>query len=186
MLKFMAGIPTFVALTVLAAPAVAQSSTDTEDFQVVGNVPALCTGGTVSGGNSTFDLGVLTDTSTGFLRSDLTVPQKVITGSFCSSRSTIRVQATPMLAQNFTAVPPPGFSRTVNYVASAVGWTASPAQFSTAQASNPNAVQSRDTAFTGDIVVSLSSFSTGGGEALRLVADNNYLGTVTVTLSAVE
>ncbi len=176
---------TILGAATIAAPASAQS-TDSENFRVVGNVPALCTAGTATGGNSTIDLGVLTNTATGFLRTDLTAPPQVITGSFCSSRSTIRVEATPMLAQNFTAAPPAGFSRTVNFVATAAGWTTTPAVFSTAQATNSGATQSRNTAFSGDITVSLSNFATGGGETLRLVADRNYLGTVVVTLTAVE
>jgi hypothetical protein len=186
-------MPTFKTLLVatglaaaLAAPASAQSTTDSESFQVIGNVPALCAAGTVTGGNNTIDLGVLTDTATGFLRSDLTAPPRIITGSFCSSRSTIRVEATPMVAQNFTAAPPAGFSRTVNYQATASGWTTTPATFSTAQTTNTAATQTRNTAFTGDITVSLSNFATGGGNTLRLVADNRYLGTVVVTLTAVE
>ncbi len=169
-----------------AAPAAAQSTTDSESFQVIGNVPALCSAGTVTGGNNTIDLGVLTDTATGFLRTDLTAPPRTITGSFCSSRSTIRVEATPIVAQNFTATPPAGFSRTVNYEATAAGWTTTPAVFSTAQATNTAATQTRNTAFTGDITVSLANFATGGGSTLRLVADNRYLGTVVVTLTAAE
>ena len=168
----------------IAAPASAQSTTDSKTFQVVGNVPAQCTAGTVTGGNSTVDLGILTDTTTGFLRTDLTAPPKVITGSFCSARSTIRIEATPMVAQTFTATPPNGFSRTVNYQAQASGWTTNPAVFSTAQTTNTAATQSRATAFTGDITVSLSNFTTGGGNALRLVADQTYLGTIVVTLTA--
>lgn len=175
-----------LALAGAAAPLSAQSATDSEEFRVIGNVPALCAGGTVTGGNSTIDLGVLTNTATGRLRSDLVAPEKVITGSFCSARSTIRIQATPMQAQNFTATPPAGFSRTVNYVATATGWTTTPAVFSTAQTTNANATQGRGTAFAGDIVIALNGFSTGGGETLRLIADDSYVGTVIVTLSAVE
>lgn len=168
----------------IAAPASAQSTTDSKTFQVVGNVPSICSAGTITGGITTVDLGVMTDTSTGFLRTDLTAPPKVITGSFCSSRSTIRVEATPMLAQNFTATPPEGFSRTVNYQVTASGWTTTPAVFSTAQTTNSAATQSRTTAFTGDITVLLSNFTTGGGDALRLVADQTYRSTVVVTLTA--
>lgn len=168
----------------LPAAAQAQSTTATKSFTVQGNVPAMCAGGTITGGNGTFDLGVLADTTTGQLRSDLSAPNKVITGSFCSSRSTIAVAATAMAAQNFTSTPPGGFSRTVNYVATASGWTTTPASFDTGAASNPAAVQTRATAFTGDITVGISGFATGGGNALRLVADTNYSGLVTVTLTA--
>lgn len=176
-----------VAAAALAAtPALAQSTSDTSEFAVIGNVPALCSGGTISGANATFDLGVLVNTSTGLLRTDLSAPSKVITGSFCSARSTINVDADAMTAQTFTATPPAGFARTVNYVATASGWTVTPASFDTAQAVNSAATQSRDSAFTGDITVALSNFTTAGGNALRLVADPNYLGTVTVTLAAAE
>lgn len=181
-----------LALAVAATPALAQSNgetggtSDTKEFAVIGNVPALCSGGTLVGDDATFDLGVLIDTSTGLLRTDLSAPDKILTGSFCSARSTINVDAEAMTAQNFTATPPAGFSRTVNYVATASGWTVTPASFDTALAVNSAATQSRDTAFTGDITVGLSDFATGGGSALRLVADTDYLGTVIVTLAAVE
>jgi len=166
-----------------AGAASAQSATDTKTFTVTGTVPALCVGGTVTGGNATFDLGVLVDTSTGLLRTNLSAPSKTLTGSFCSARSTITVAATPVTAQTFTGTAPTGFSRGVNYTATAAGWTTTAASFTTGQASNPAAVQTRTTAFTGDITVSLGNFSTDGGVALRLVADPAYLGNVTVTLA---
>lgn len=173
-------------IAALAFPgfAQAQSSTSTTSFNVQGNVPAICAGGTIVGGSGTFALGGLADTTTGLLRTDLSAPDKTISGSFCSSRSTITISATPMAAQNFTATPSPGFSRTVNYVATASGWTTTPAVFDTGAASNTAATQTRATAFTGDIAVGISGFATGGGNALRLVADANYSGLVTVTLTA--
>lgn len=173
-----------VAALALPAAARAQSESDTKTFAVIGNVPAMCAGGTLVGGNDTFDLGVLIDTTTGFLRTDLAAPGKVLSGAYCSGRSTITVAATAMAAQNFTAAPPAGFSRTVDYTATAAGWTTTPASFATAAASNPSATQTRATAFTGDIAVGISGFATGGGNTLRLVADTNYRGLVTVTLAA--
>lgn len=166
-----------------AAPVFAQSDTDAKNFAVIGNVPALCSGGILTGAGSTFDVGVLIDTATGFLRTDLAAPDKLLAGSFCSARSTIAVDATPMLAQNFTGTPPTGFSRTVNYTATASGWTATPAVFTVGAASNPASVQTRPTAFTGDVTVGVSSFTTAEGAALRMVADTSYVGTVTVTLA---
>lgn len=173
---------------IVPAGAMAQTAgtTDTKSLTVTGNVPAICTGGTVSGGNGTYDLGVLVDTSTGFLRSTLSAPAKVLSGSFCSSRSTIEVAATPMTAQNFAGTAPGGFSRAVNYVATASGWTETAASFDTGAASNPAALQSRGTAFSGDISVAIGGFATVGGNALRLVSDSQYRGTVTVTLTAAE
>ena len=91
----------------------------------------MCVGGIVAGTGSTFALGVLIDVNTGLLRTDLAAPPKVLAGSFCSSRSTITVNATPLAAQTFTTTPPTGFSRSVNYTATAAGWTTTTASFST-------------------------------------------------------
>ena len=171
------------AAVLIAVPAQAQSATDSRQFSVSGNVPSMCVAGTVTGGNATFDLGVLVDTSTGLLRNNLAVPSKTITGSYCSARSTISVVATPIEAQAFTTTPPAGFSRTVNYTATASGWTSTAASFTTGAASNAAASQVRDTPFSGDIAVALGNFATGGGNGLRLVADTAYSGNVTVTLA---
>lgn len=163
----------------------AQSTTATSGpFPVTGNVPILCTAGTLSNDNGVFAVGVLVDLSTGLLRTDLSAPPKILQGTFCSSRSTITVSASPLVAQAFTATPPAGFSRTVNFTATAAGWTPNAATFTTGAATNPNAVQTRDTGFTGDITVSIGSFTTGGGPNLRLVEDPLYQGAVTVTLAA--
>ena len=171
---------------IVSSAALAQTDTDTKDFSVIGNVPAMCVGGTLDGGDNIFDLGVLVDTATGLLRNDLSADDKVLTGSFCSTRSTIEVEATPLLAQSYAGDPPASFSKSVNYVATASGWTTNPAVYDTGAQSNPNAVQSRSTPFTGDITVGLSNFSTVGGNALLLVADPEYQGTVTVTLTVAD
>lgn len=179
--------PFLIAAALLAVPGVAaaQSTTDTKSVAIVGTVPILCAGGTLTGGN-TFDVGVLIDTTTGFLRSDLAAPSQTLAGSYCSTRTTINVVATPMTAQNFTVTPPSGFSRQVEYTATASGWTTTPASYRTDSATNPAATQSRTTAFTGPITVGIGGFATTGGDALRLVADTTYRGTVTVTLTAVD
>ena len=177
---------TAAALILAPGAALAQSSTDTRQFDVIGTVPALCSGGTLVGGNGTFDLGVLIDTTTGLLRSDLSAPPKVLAGSFCSARSTINITATAMTAQNYAGPAPAGFAQNVDYTATASGWTATPAATNTALSVNPGATQSRSTAFTGDITVALSNFATRGGNALRLVADPSYRGLVTVTLTAAD
>lgn len=163
----------------------AQSTTATSGpFPVTGNVPILCTAGTLSEDNGVFAVGVLVDLSTGLLRTDLSAPPKVLHGTFCTSRSTITVAASPMVAQAFTTTPPAGFSKTVNFTATAAGWTPNPAVFTTGAATNPNAVQTRNTGFTGDITVSIGSFTTGGGPTLRMVEDPLYQGAVVVTLAA--
>lgn len=165
-----------------AAAASAQTTATRGPIPITGNVPALCTGGTNTSGSGSFDLGVLTDPNTGLLRTDLAAPPKVLAGAFCSARSNITVAATPLLSQNNVNASG-GFSRTVNFTATAAGWTTTPASFTTGAASNPAATQLRATPFTGDITVSIGAFSTGGGNALRLVADPAYLGSVTVTLA---
>ena len=177
------------AIALAPAAAFAQDSagdTDSRSFAVVGSVPALCSGGTIGDGGGTFDLGVLIDTTTGLLRDDLAAPAQTLSGAYCSARSTITVDATAMTAQNYLATPPPGFSRSVDYVATAANWAPTPATFDTAAAANPNAVQVRDSAFSGDIAVSVDGFATTGGDSLRLVADADYRGTVTVTLAAAD
>jgi hypothetical protein len=169
----------------LAATSASAATTATQGpIPVTGNVPTLCSAGTITGGNGVFALGVLIDTSTGLLRTDLSAPPKIMTGSFCNQRSTITVTATPMQAGSFEGAPPTGFSASVNYTATATGWTTTPASFTTGAASNPAATQTRSTAFTGDITIGVSTFATVGGPALRLVADPAYQGLVTVTLAA--
>ena len=160
-------------------------STSNKTIGVIGTAPAMCFGGTLSGTGS-YDLGVLIDNATGQLRTDLAAPPKLLVGSFCTGRSTITVQATPLEAQNATNAPPAGFSRAVDYVATASGWTLAPAAFNTATAANSAATQTRVSAFTGDITVAISGFTTTGGDSLRLVADDTYRGLVTVTLAAVN
>ena len=187
-LSFARGVAAMLSAAAAATPALAAdggaTDTDTRSFQVIGNVPVICAGGTLSGGDGTFALGVLIDTSTGLLRNDLSAPAKILSGAFCSGRSTIEIAATQLIAQNSTTAPPAGFSNAVDFTATASGWTTTPASTATDAATNPNAVQSRETAFSGDIAVSLANFTTAGGNTLRPVADTSYLGSVVVTLTA--
>jgi hypothetical protein len=155
-------------------------------FAVTGNVPVLCTAGTLSEDTGVFAVGVLVDLATGYLRNDLAAPPKVLHGTFCTSRSTITVEASPLIAQASTGTPPAGFSNRVDFTATAEGWTQNPAVFATSSATNPNAVQVRETGFTGDIIVSIANFTTGGGPSLRMVEDPLYQGAVIVTLAAAD
>ncbi len=178
-------------LAILLAAASGAASAQSESglprpFAVIGNVPVLCTAGTLSEDNGVFAVGVLVDLSTGFLRTDLSAPPKVLQGTFCTSRSTITVEASPLVAQASPGTPPAGFSNTVHFTATAEGWTPNPAVFVTGAATNPASVQTRDTGFTGDITVSIGDFTTDGGPALRLVQDPLYQGAVVVTLAAAD
>lgn len=178
---------TVIAAAVLAllgaVPALAQSTATAGPLPVTGNVPALCSAGTVTGGNSVFGLGVMIDTSTGFMLNTLSAPNKIVSGSFCNFRSTLTVTATPMTAQSSTGTPPAGFANAVNFTATASGWTPTQASTTTGAANNPAATQSRTTPFSGDISIGVSGFTPVGGTGLRLVSDPAYSGTVTVTLA---
>ena len=151
---------------------------------VEGFVTNLCFAGTLQGGNDVFDLGILSETSSGRLRSDLAAPPKTLVGAFCSGASTLSITATPLVSQNFTSNAPNGFSRTIHYTAQASGWTQTPATFVTGASTNPDASQDQPVAFAGDIVVAISDFNTDGGQSLRLVSDPSYQGQIVVTLAA--
>ena len=172
-----------VAAASVGSTAFAQSTSQAGPLPVTGDVPAVCAAGAVSGGDNVFAVGILIDTTTGFLRNDLSAPSKTLAASFCNARSTISITATPMTAQSATGAAPTGFTNAVDYSASASGWTATAATTNTGSGVNAGATQTRDTAFAGDIVVSLSNFAPAGG-ALRPVADPEYRGAVTVTLAA--
>lgn len=174
-----------IALLPASEAAAQTAATSSRTVGIIGRVPAMCFAGNLSG-EGTFDLGVLVDLTTGQLRNDLSASPKLLVGSYCSSRSSITVNATPLQSQNYLATPPAGFSRAVNYQATASGWTATPATYDTASSSNAAATQTRMGAFTGDITVAISNFSTDGGSTLRLVGDEAYRGVVTVTLAAVN
>ncbi|HWE48083.1 MAG TPA: hypothetical protein VG407_18850 [Caulobacteraceae bacterium] len=151
---------------------------------VTGHAVTFCTTGSLTNGTTVFDLGVLTDTTTGELKNNIAPVSKTLNGAICNTASTINVAAQPMTAQSFTIAPPSGFSRSVDYTATASGWTTTPAVYETSQTTNGGATQSRNSAFSGPITVTLSGFSTTGGSTLRLVSDPNYLGAIVVTLAA--
>lgn len=174
----------------LASAASAQSvgpSDKVGPIEITGFVPNnICTLGSLSDGDNLFDVGVMVDTATGLLRNDLSAPPKVLTGTQCGSRSQLTIAATLMTAQAFVTTPPTGFSRGVDYTATASGWTPVAASYSTGAASNAAASQIRETGGAADIVISLSNFATSGGPSLRPVADDTYQGAVVVTLAAVS
>ena len=151
---------------------------------VNGVVSTHCAGGAVEGGDSVFALGLMVDTATDLLLNNLSAPPKTIVGAFCSTASTISVAATPMTPSEFNGAPPVGFSNAVDYTTTASGWTTNPAVFTTDAASNPNATQQQPSAFSGVITVAVSGFTPVGGTALRMVADPNYVGHITITLAA--
>ena len=180
---------TAVAAAVMASASGAsaqQATSVTGNVGIEGSVAARCTAGTLVGGDSVFDLGVLIDTATGFLRPDLSAPPKVLTAAYCNSQSVITIVATPMVAQSFSGPAPTGFTDSVDFVATASGWTPTPAAFDTSQNANPGAIQARNQPWGGDITVSLSGFTAHGGATLKPVADPQYQGTIVVSLSVAD
>lgn len=182
-------LPLLIATSTLAAASAAQAQVGPSDtagpIEITGFVPNnTCTLGSLSDGDNLFDLGVMVDVATGLLRPDLAPPPKVLVGSLCGSRSELTIEASQMTAQSFVTTPPDGFSRGVNYTATASGWTPIAASYTTGAPSNGSATQVRDSGGSGDIVITLTDFATAGGDTLRPVADDLYLGAIVVTLAA--
>jgi len=174
---------TFIAVSAFAALAAPAFAAPEGQVMVDGSVATSCSGGTVTGADTVFDLGVLIDTSTGFLLPDLSAPPKTLVGSYCNTRSSITVSATPMVAQNANGAAPAGFTPALDYTVTASGWTINPAAYATGAAVHPSATQVRSTAFSGPITVSVSGFTPVGGSNLRPVADPDYRGSVIVSLA---
>jgi len=174
-----------LAAATAASAAAAQSADSSQQFDVTGNVPTLCSIGTLDSDGGTFALGTLIDLSTGKLRTDLSAEDKQLTGAFCTARSTVEISATPLLAESDPSVPT-GFSKGVHFTATASGWTETAASYDTADATHPDASQTRSTAFQGDITVGIDDFRTMGGDNLLLVADPSYLGSVVVTVTSAD
>jgi hypothetical protein len=151
------------------------------NMPVTGNVPTLCAVGAVSG-QGNFPLGTLIDTATGKMRAGLTAPDQTITGSWCNAPSSVSISATQLAAVNFTATPPAGFSRSLNYTATASGFSALPASFTTGAATNTTATRATGGPVTGPITIAVSAVTPVGADPF-LVADTSYQGIVTITLA---
>lgn len=176
-------------LLLLALPATsafAQEGTqgpDSKIFHINTRVPPLCILGDVTNEQSEFDVGVLTDRSTGFLRRDLDAPTKRLHGSFCNSPSQLSIDAVLMTPVDSRGTPRTGFSRGVHFTATARGWTDNPATFRTnGPDSQPSAIQIQPRPREADILVDVSDFAMNGGQDLRPIASRRYEGLVIVTL----
>lgn len=182
--SILAGLGAVTVAIFACQSAAAQSLSQTSPaFPVTGNVPTLCALGAVGGAGS-FPLGVLINTTTGKMRTDLSAPNQTITGSWCNTPSTIAITATPLVAVNSTATPPTGFTRTLNYTATASGWSdvATPAVFTVGAATNASATRAVNAPLAAPISIAISSITPVGADPF-LVADTSYLGTVTVTIA---
>ncbi len=142
----------------------------------------------LSSRSPTLDVGMLANLSDGTL-APISTQTTTIAGSWCNTGSTISVLAGPLVAQGYVGAPPAGFTKAVNYMATASGWTPVPASFTTTgdtsgggSGTTPGSQSSADPAAQ-TITVQVSSFATPG-TGNRLVADPNYSGTITITLNA--
>jgi hypothetical protein len=176
-----------LALIVLAAfhaPAIAQT-TETGTVAVEGQVRPVCILGNPN--PALVNLGQLSASSgprTGRI-AVLPAQSVILPASYCNfAGSVVTVRATALTSSD-TSAPQPGFSRAVNYTATATNWasggsTATSAALrdgSTATTNGAGATQPLPK--VADVTLTLSSFTAPGD--LILVA-GNYSGTVVVTL----
>lgn len=191
MRRFLAlAIATTLAPGFTLAPSLALAdTTNSTTVTVTGTVPASCTLAPLGTGAGTFTVGGgnLIDPSTGLLATGLTTdgPQ-TITGSWCNTASNITLVANPMLQSVFVGAPPTGWTKSVNYKATATGWGPDLSVTTTGDTSgaNPtsnNATQTVASPTAANIVINLSSFVTPGANS-RLVA-GTYTGSVVVSLA---
>ncbi len=175
---------TVLAMSAFSAPMASAQTRDDATIVVNGTVAARCRVGEIEGGGDTFDMGVLIDTSTGLLRRDLDAPDKVVTGSFCNTQSTLTVRALPMAPEDVTFLSSDAFTRRIDFIATASGWTQTPARFETAGGETQGAAaQIQPNPTDVDLILSLSDFTANGGADRRPVASDDYVGQVTLTLT---
>jgi type 1 fimbria pilin len=173
-----------LALALLPAPALAQG-TASGTVDIDGRVTPVCVLGDPN--PALVNLGQISASSgprTG--RIDTIAPRNVLLpASHCNfAGSVVRVDATALRSSDLSA-PQPGFTRAVNYTASASNWAAGTSTATTSalrdgtlpNASGTGAVQPLPK--IADITLTLSNFTTPGD--LVLVA-GTYTGTVIVTL----
>jgi hypothetical protein len=153
---------------------------------LTGSVGIACHLG--SPGESTLNVGTLANQADGTL-APISPQSTTIADSWCNAGSTISVLADPLVAQSYAGTPPAGFTKAVNYTATASGWAPTPASFTTTgdtsgggNGTTPGS-QSTDDPVAQTITVEVSSFATPSA-GNRLVADPNYSGTITITLNA--
>ena len=124
-------------LTIAASPALADGNNlgpDREVFQLGGIVPPLCKIGVAQNAEGQFDVGIMTDRTTGLLKRDIAVPTQRLQDSFCNSASKLSVHAVLMTPAGSTGTPQQGFSRGVHFTATVSGWTEAPASAGTGTA----------------------------------------------------
>ena len=166
-----------------AAPAMAQSTTATGTVAINAQVRSVCILGDPN--PALINLGQISAGSgprTG--RIDTIAPRTItLPASFCNfAGSVLRVTTTALTSSDSTA-PQPGFTRAVNYTATASGWATGTAAATSSALRDGTSPSATGTGATqplpkiADIAVTLSNFTTPGD----LIA-GNYSGNVVVTL----
>lgn len=181
-----------LALTIAAWPVAAfAQSTDTDDGQVGvdGSVAPICILGDPS--PAQVDLGQMAETAGARVGRIKTIADQSVTlaDSFCNfAGSEVTVDATALLTTDATT-PPAGFSRAVNFTATASGWAGTDSAATTAalaDGTNPDASGTGSTQplpKLADIQVDLTSFTVPGD---NLMIAGDYSGTVVVTLGPAQ
>ena len=174
-----------LALMLTAAPAMAQSNIATGSVAIGGQVRSVCILGDPN--PALVNLGQISASSGPRTGKIDTIAPRTITlpASFCNfAGSVVRVTTTALTSSDATA-PQPGFTRAVNYTATASGWATGTAAATSAALRDGTSPSASGTGATqplpkiADIAVTLSNFTTPGD--LILVA-GNYSGNVVVTL----
>lgn len=169
-----------LASTTLASPALAvtPSGDSTGTVTINGSVADRCLFTTPS---KTINLGELSQGGTtddaGKLDSSVVDNQSETLVGWCNGTSaTMTVEAEPIVNTDFTGTPPDGFTRVVNYTASAEANE----ETATDSSTDDGAGTAADVGiFTGNVVVTLSNSSAGSD----LLVAGAYAGQVLVTLS---
>ena len=178
-----------LAIAAALAPSLAMADSNSTTVTVTGTVTPSCTLAPVGNGAGTFTVGGgnLIDPSTGLLATGLvTDGAQTISGSWCNTASVISLAASPMLQTTFVGAPPTGWTKSVNYKATASGWgpdlpVTTTGDVSGASPTSNTATQIVTSPTAANIVISLSDFVTPGSNS-RLVA-GTYTGSVVVTLA---
>ncbi|MGV3512408.1 MAG: hypothetical protein ACO1OX_10440 [Novosphingobium sp.] len=166
----------------------APSTTATGQVAVSGSVSRLCILGEPS--RAVVDLGQMVQTSGALVGRIAALANQSVTlpGSFCNfAGSAIGVEASALLGDAGNT-PPSGFSRAVNYTATASGWGASGTAATTNAAADGSAPEASASGSIqpepklGDIDVTLSTFTAPQN---ALLVAGNYSGRVTITLGPV-
>ena len=174
-----------LALALSPAPALAQTTTATGTVAIDARVTPVCILGDPN--PALVNLGQISASSGARTGKIDTIAPRTITlpASFCNFAGSVVTVTTTALTSSDTTTPPAGFTRAVNYTATASGW-ASGNSAATSNAlrdgTSPSATgvgATQPLPKIADIAVTLSSFTTPGD--LILVA-GNYSGNVVVTL----